>query len=155
MLRIRLQRKGRRNLPAYRIVVAEHSDPVKGKFIEILGHYLPIRDPKVFEFKEERIRHWVSVGAQPSQTVARLLKKYGMDGMDKFIVEKVFNKKPKNPPEEVVAEAPKPAEEAPKVEKPAEETPKEEKPVAEAPKVEKPVDEAPKEDKSAEEAPAA
>jgi len=47
MLKIRLQRTGRENIPTYRIVVADKRDPVKGKFLEVVGHYLPARDPVI------------------------------------------------------------------------------------------------------------
>lgn len=85
MLTLRLQRTGRENIPTYRLVVAEKRDPVKGKFLEIVGHYLPARDPSVFEHNDERIQHWIAKGAIPSETVARLLKKAGLKDMDKFI----------------------------------------------------------------------
>ena len=85
MLVIRLQRTGRENLPTYRLVVAEKARPVKGKFLEIVGHYLPVRDPVVFEHADESIKKWIAKGATPSDTVARLLRKAGMDGMDKFV----------------------------------------------------------------------
>ena len=85
MLVIRLQRTGRENLPSYRLVVAEKARPVKGKFLEIVGHYLPAREPSVLEKKDDRIKHWVAKGAVPSDTVARLLRRAGLDGMDTFI----------------------------------------------------------------------
>ncbi len=85
MLVIRLQRTGRENLPTYRLVVAEKARPVKGKYLEVVGHYLPARNPSVFEHAAEKIKQWIDKGATPSDTVARLLKKAGMDGMDKFI----------------------------------------------------------------------
>ncbi len=85
MLVIRLQRTGRENLPTYRLVVAEKARPVKGKYLEIVGHYLPARNPSVFEHAAEKIKQWIDKGATPSDTVARLLRKAGMDGMDKFI----------------------------------------------------------------------
>lgn len=82
MLTIRLQRTGRRNLPTFRVVVAEHAKPVKGKCIEIVGLYLPKRDPSVFEVKSDRIVHWIRHGARPSDTVARLLKGSGFTEVD-------------------------------------------------------------------------
>ena len=85
MLVIRLQRTGRENLPTYRLVVAEKARPVKGKFLEIVGHYLPARENVVFEHADDRIKAWIAKGATPSDTVARLLRKSGLDGMDKFI----------------------------------------------------------------------
>lgn len=117
MLVIRLQRTGRRNVPAYRIAACEKSAPVKGRVKEYLGHYLPTRDPHVLEFDKERVEHWVKMGAQPSDTVARLLKREGVDNMDKFIEKYTKKKKRKEKKGEVKA-APKPA--APSEEKAAE-----------------------------------
>jgi len=85
LLRIRLQRTGCTNTPSYRIVVAEHSAPVKGGCLEILGHYLPSRDPVVLQYKEERFRHWIQSGAKPSDTLARLLTKSGVKGLEMYI----------------------------------------------------------------------
>ncbi|MBI5412090.1 30S ribosomal protein S16 [Candidatus Peregrinibacteria bacterium] len=93
MLKIRLQRTGRTNLPTYRLVIAEHTAAVKGKFLEKLGHYNPMKNPHVFEYDLERIRFWIERGAQPSSTVARLLKWKGIDGMDKFIIAMASRKK--------------------------------------------------------------
>lgn len=110
MLKIRLQRTGRENIPTYRLVVAQKSAPVKGKFLEVLGHYLPARDPVVFEHKDERIIHWIGKGAIPSETVARLLRKAGLKNMDKYI-HTYTKKKPKG--EEAAAPAAAPATAAP------------------------------------------
>jgi len=78
VLRIRLRRTGRRKAPSYRIVVAHSRDPRDGDFVEIVGHYNPAASPKTLELKEERIRHWLSVGATPSETVHRLLHDRGL-----------------------------------------------------------------------------
>ncbi len=78
MLRIRLRRTGRRKAPSYRVVVAHSRDPRDGDFVEIVGHYNPAASPKTLELKEERIRHWLSVGATPSETVHRLLHDRGL-----------------------------------------------------------------------------
>ncbi len=130
MLVIRLQRTGRENLPTYRLVVAEKARPVKGKYLEIVGHYLPARENVVFEHKADRIKHWVAKGATPSDTVARLLRKAGLDGMDKFI-KRYVKRKSKSAPAEVpaaaaAAPAAEAAAEAPKAEaaEPAKEEPK-------------------------------
>lgn len=124
MLVIRLQRTGRENLPTYRLVVAEKARPVKGKHIEILGHYLPARDPAVFEINTEKIETWVKKGATPSDTVARLLKKNGLKNMEKFIKRYPKRKSKSAPAEEpVAAAAPAPA---------PTETPAPEAPAAEA-----------------------
>ncbi|ALM09800.1 MAG TPA: 30S ribosomal protein S16 [Candidatus Peribacter riflensis] len=102
MLIIRLQRTGRENLPTYRLVVAEKARPVKGKFLEIIGHYLPARDPAVLEVKTDRVEFWMQRGAALSDTAARLLQKQGMKGMEKFI-QRYTKKKSKS--EEVPAAA--------------------------------------------------
>lgn len=86
MLMIRLQRTGRRNIPTYRLIVVEKHAPARGgKAQEYLGHYLPARDPSVFEFNRDRVGHWLTVGAQPSDTAARLLTRAGMKGLEKFV----------------------------------------------------------------------
>lgn len=116
MLKIRLQRIGKKNAPSYRIVLCEHTSPPQGKFIEILGHYNPRLKQK--GFKKERIEHWISKGAQASPTVYNLL-----------INEKIIQGK------KVKAWRAKKKKEKP-VEKPKEEVPKEE-PKPEEPKEEK------------------
>lgn len=116
MLVIRLQRTGRENLPTYRLVVAEKARPVKGKFLEILGHYLPAQKDPVFKVESEKIQEWVKKGAIPSDTVARLLRKNGLKDMDKFIKRYPKRRSKNAPPEEVV---PKPAPAAPVAETPA------------------------------------
>lgn len=106
MLVIRLQRTGRENLPTYRMVVAEKSQPVKGGFLENLGHYLPAAEPPVVEVNVERIEHWVSKGACPSDTVARILKRKGLKGMDAFIKRYTKQRSKSAQPEEAAAQAP-------------------------------------------------
>lgn len=71
MLAIRLTRIGKKNQPSYRVVLAEKTSPVKGKFIEILGNYNPRLKTKAL--KAERIQYWISKGAQASATVHNLL----------------------------------------------------------------------------------
>jgi small subunit ribosomal protein S16 len=85
MLVIRLQRTGRRNCPTYRLVLAEKAWAAKGKSIEILGCYLPAREGAELECESERVTYWIGQGAIPSDTVARLLKRKGMSGLDAFI----------------------------------------------------------------------
>ena len=74
MVRIRLRRTGKTKQPSYRVVVADQRSPRDGKFIEIIGHYNPVQQPKVLEIKADRARYWLGVGAQPSETVVRLFK---------------------------------------------------------------------------------
>jgi small subunit ribosomal protein S16 len=78
MVRIRLRRTGAKNNPAYRIVVADQKSPRDGAFIDTIGHYLPTRQPHVVEIDEEKARHWLSKGAQPSDTAASLLRQKGI-----------------------------------------------------------------------------
>lgn len=93
MLRIRLSRVGKSNQPSFRLVVAEHARPVKGKYIENMGFYNPIVKPKILTVDQVRIQYWMSKGAQPSSTVASLLKTQGMQGMEKWIEKRVANMK--------------------------------------------------------------
>ncbi len=78
MLKLRLARTGRKKRPYYRLVVTEHTFPRDGRFLEILGQYDPIVEPHVFNVKAERVKHWLSQGAQPTVTVHRLLHKEGL-----------------------------------------------------------------------------
>ncbi|MDP2328226.1 MAG: 30S ribosomal protein S16 [Dehalococcoidia bacterium] len=78
MLKIRLRRTGQKHQPSYRVVVADKDAPRDGKFIEILGHYNPRTEPVTFEVKADRVQHWIGVGAQPSDTVHRLLHQRGI-----------------------------------------------------------------------------
>lgn len=74
-VRIRLKRIGAKNKPAYRIVVADNRSPRDGKFLEELGTYLPKKKEDNFTMDLERVKYWVSKGAQPSDTVASFIKK--------------------------------------------------------------------------------
>ncbi len=74
MVKIRLRRMGKTKQPSYRLVVADSRSPRDGRFVEIIGYYQPVRQPKVLEIKADRARYWLSVGAQPSDTVVRLFK---------------------------------------------------------------------------------
>ncbi len=170
MLKIRLSRTGKKSQPSFRVVIQEHTAPIKGRFVEVIGHYRPADTPKVFEVDFDRVKHWLSVGAQPSDTVASLLKRNGVEGMDKFIdprnkqakKKKAVEEKPTVAPAAPAAETPaeEPAkEEAPAAETPAEEPAKEEAPAAETPaeepaKEEAPAEETPAEEPAKEEAPA-
>jgi small subunit ribosomal protein S16 len=128
MLVIRLQRTGRENTPTYRIVLSEKSKHAKKGVQESFGHYLPSGKNPVFECNQERVAHWVKMGAIPSDTVARLLAKAGMKGMDKYYIKYTKQKSKKAPPEGAAAPAAAapaaPAAEAPKAEEKKEEAPK-------------------------------
>jgi small subunit ribosomal protein S16 len=149
MLVIKLFRVGKKNQPSFKIVVTKKGSPTKGgRFVEQIGFYNPVTKEKVLN--QERIKYWISVGAQPSPTTHNLFVSA------KIIDEKKIDvhKKPKKKEEEKKAAAPKAAAapaEAKKEEKPAEEAKKEE--AKEAPKEEK--KEAQKEEKPAEPTPSA
>jgi small subunit ribosomal protein S16 len=72
--KIRLARVGSKKNPIYRVVVADARSPRDGRFIEIVGQYNPQTDPSTINLDEEKIRDWISKGAQPTDSVRRLLK---------------------------------------------------------------------------------
>jgi small subunit ribosomal protein S16 len=74
MLSIRLRRAGATRKPHYRVVVADSREPRDGRFVEVLGHYDPRKDPAVVKIDAERTEYWIGKGAQPSETVRSLLK---------------------------------------------------------------------------------
>ena len=78
MVRIRLMRLGSRHSPFYRVVVMNSKSAQKSRFIENLGYYNPTKNPQIVELKEDRVRHWLSVGAQPSDTARSLMRKQGI-----------------------------------------------------------------------------
>lgn len=130
MLVIRLQRTGRTHDPHFRVVVCEHTiGPKAGKYLEKLGSYNP--KTKVRTLDEERIKHWISMGAQPSDTMSNMLVGAGvikgkkinvlpkkkivarLEAAKKDAADKAAAEKAKNAPkEEAPAEEPK-AEETP------------------------------------------
>jgi len=75
---IRLTRVGSRNNPMWRVVATDKRSPRDGRFLEVLGHYNAQTDPSTIELNEERVRHWLRQGAQPSQPVKHLLKAKGI-----------------------------------------------------------------------------
>ncbi|MBO9309539.1 MAG: 30S ribosomal protein S16 [Chloroflexi bacterium] len=77
MVRIRLRRVGSKKQPSYRIVVADSEAPRDGRYIERIGFYNPRTEPETIELNEGRALYWLSVGAQPSEPVAHMLKKLG------------------------------------------------------------------------------
>lgn len=115
MLRIRLQRIGRINLPSYRIIVVEHTEgPKTGKFTEIVGTYNP--RSKERKINDERVKYWMSVGAKPSDTVHNMLVSAGV------LTGKKINVLPKFvAPEAPAVEAAPEAAAEPVAETPAEE----------------------------------
>lgn len=105
---IRLTRIGKQNQAAFRIVLAEKSKAVKRENQEILGFYNPA-DNKKIDFNKDRIEFWISKGAQPSDTVASLLKTNGMSGMEKYMAPRNRKTRSKNAPAEEAKAAPAPA----------------------------------------------
>jgi small subunit ribosomal protein S16 len=77
-VKIRLQRVGAKKKPFYRIVVANSEAPRGGRFLEIVGTYNPLTEPAVVTVKEDKIRAWLSRGAQVTGTVKNLLKSRGI-----------------------------------------------------------------------------
>jgi small subunit ribosomal protein S16 len=72
-----MKRIGAKNTPAFRIVVADSRSPRDGKFIEEIGTYQPLQKGNNFNLNLERAKYWVDKGAQPSETVASMIKKAG------------------------------------------------------------------------------
>ena len=77
---------GAKKKPSYRVVVADSRAPRDGAFIEVIGRYDPLTDPETVVIAEDKALHWLSKGAQPTDTAARLLTKAGV--MDKFKTSK-------------------------------------------------------------------
>ena len=77
-VRIRLRRTGAKKRPSYRIVATDSRMPRDGRFIEILGTYNPIEKPAIVNVNEEKVFHWLKVGALPTDTVAGLFKQIGL-----------------------------------------------------------------------------
>lgn len=92
---LRLSRCGRRNRPHYRVVAADSRKPRDGRHIEILGHYDPLHtgEGDGMKLNEERAAYWVSVGAQPSDTIASFLKTRGIKTPAQLKRERRLNKK--------------------------------------------------------------
>jgi len=156
---MRLSRGGAKKRPYYRIVVADNRAPRDGKYLEQIGTYNPLLakdDPARIKLDEDRARHWLSVGAQPSDRVARFLDAAGI------MERKARNNPQKAEPGEKAkeraeekAEKAREAEEAAKAaEAEATEAPAEETPAEEAPAEEATAEETPAEEAAAEEAPA-
>jgi small subunit ribosomal protein S16 len=74
MLMIRLARFGAKKKPTYRLVVIEKERARNSRAVEVVGHYDPVARPKKLHIKHERVAHWLKNGAQPSDTVKRLLE---------------------------------------------------------------------------------
>lgn len=110
-VKIKLQRRGRTKKPVYRIVIQDSKAARDGKIIDIIGQYNPLTEPMVLDLVEEKVKKWLGNGAQPTETVERLLISKG------YLEAKKQNKKAVPVKEEVKAEVV--AEEAPVAKKKA------------------------------------
>jgi len=77
-VKIRLRRMGAKKAPFYRIVVADSRYPRDGRFIEEVGYYDPTKEPSAISVDTEKVKKWLSTGAQPTDTVKTILKKEGI-----------------------------------------------------------------------------
>ncbi len=139
MLRIRLRRVGKKKQPMYRIVVADSHAPRDGAFVENLGYYHPMDNPSTIVIDEERAKHWLGKGAQPSDRVAKILKIQGIAELPQKLVTRMafIEERDKGAKEASKAKAAEEAKaEASKAEASKAEAPKAEAPKAEAPKAE-------------------
>ena len=78
-VKIRLRRMGAKKAPFYRIVVADGRYPRDGRFIEEIGYFDPTKEPSVVKIDEEAAKKWLATGAQPTESVAKLLKQAGIE----------------------------------------------------------------------------
>jgi small subunit ribosomal protein S16 len=141
LLKIRLARVGKKKQPTYRVVIADARAPRDGKYVEIVGSYNPRTEPDTFVIDEEKVKDWLSKGAQPTMRMRKLLARQGLMAAPTFPPPK-----PKPAPETAapqaapaataVAEPEASAEEAseePAAEQPAAEEAPAGEPAAEAP----------------------
>lgn len=77
-MKIRLARHGGKKRPFYRIVVANIESPRDGRFLEVVGTYNPLPDPEIVTLKDDRVKYWISQGAELTNTVKNILKKQGL-----------------------------------------------------------------------------
>ncbi|MDQ7825016.1 MAG: 30S ribosomal protein S16 [Candidatus Eremiobacteraeota bacterium] len=78
MVKIRFRRVGKKKQPSYRIVVADSRSPRDGRFVENIGHYNPRTEPPTIVVKEEKLNNWLKEGAQPTESVRRVLVACGI-----------------------------------------------------------------------------
>ncbi len=79
MIKLRLKRMGKKKTPYYRIVVADARSPRDGRFIEEIGTYDPNQEPSLVKVDADAAKKWIANGAQPTETVAKLLKSAGIE----------------------------------------------------------------------------
>jgi small subunit ribosomal protein S16 len=122
-VKIRLMRVGKKKQPTYRVVVSDARSPRDGRFLEIIGQYAPRQEPSLVTINNERALHWLNVGAQPTESAAKLLQISGVWDAYKDANGKVAASKPKvkvkakavkeAPPAPAAASAPAAADAAP------------------------------------------
>ena len=101
-VRVRLTRVGSKKNPIWRVVVADQRSPRDGRFIETIGHYNPQTEPSTIMIDEERFQHWVSRGAQPTNTVKQLVRAQAKSASAVAVAE------PEPEPEAAAAAEPEP-----------------------------------------------
>ncbi|ABS34418.1 30S ribosomal protein S16 [Clostridium botulinum] len=77
-VKMRLKRMGAKKAPFYRVVVADSRSPRDGRFVEEIGYYNPITEPSTIKLDEEKVQKWIKNGAQPTDTVKKLIEKAGI-----------------------------------------------------------------------------
>ncbi len=135
MIRIRLTRVGKKGRPSYRIVVADVRAPRDGSYLEWIGNYDPMANPPAVTLKQDRAAHWLSMGASPSDAVARILDQQGL--MERA---HTFKNRGRDTSEAATPDAPAaatavaeaPADDAPADDTPSEDSPEDETPAEEA-----------------------
>ena len=95
MVKIRLTRIGKKKMPFYKIVVSDSRNPVDGRFIEQIGTYDPNTNPSTVKIDQALAQKWLSTGAQPTETVAKLMRQAGIGKKGESIEVKVKAAKPK------------------------------------------------------------
>ena len=95
MVKIRLTRIGKKKMPFYKIVVSDSRNPVDGRFIEQIGTYDPNTNPSTVKIDQALAQKWLTQGAQPTETVAKLMRQAGIGKKGESIEVKVKAAKPK------------------------------------------------------------
>jgi small subunit ribosomal protein S16 len=115
-VKMRLTRMGKKRSPYYRVVVVDGRAPRDGKYIELIGRYDPNQDPSLIEIDNEKAVDWLKKGAQPTETVAKLLEISGAMSHYKVKTGRIHvaagSAPPPTPAPEPVSELPEPAEAA-------------------------------------------
>jgi small subunit ribosomal protein S16 len=130
LLKIRLSRVGKKKAPSYRMVIADARAARDGRYVEIVGHYNPRTDPKTLVIDADKVRDWLSKGAQPTERVDKLLAEQGLRPV-KVWPEPKPKPQPTSPRAQAAAPAAAPAAAAP-TPAPAASEPETEAPAAEA-----------------------